>query len=334
MSSCGPQPLGSKPPVWHTETHERVRQSSVPDRVRIRTRAFLFGARAWLWVLPAVLGLVFFVALPFILAVLFSFSNLRTGSPLALEFVGLREYARIVQDPTLLRALLNNLIFALVVVPTQTGLALILALLLSRSSLRARLFRTTFFLPVVFPMSLVAVVWTLMFAPGQSGMFNAALRWLSFGQWADVDFLHHPYWALPAVMLVSVWQGLGFQMVVLVAGLQSIPQQLYDAARVDGAGHWQTFFYVTLPGLKNPMIFVVTVTTLLSFRVFDPVRIMTQGGPNDASTTMIFEAVRAAFDRGQISRSSAITVVLLGVVLLVAALQGLLQRKGRGPWGD
>ena len=278
-------------------------------------------ARAgWLMATPAMVGLVLFVAVPFVLAVVISLTNLRLGAPLPLEFVGFRQYVRILSDPVFLRALLNNTLFALVVVPLQTSLALALALLVNRRLRGMVVFRTLFFMPVVFPLSLVAVVWILIYAPSARGMMNAFLVRLSFGAWQPHDFLHDPTLALLSVMLTSIWQGTGFQMVILLAGLQSIPQQLYDAAQIDGANSWRRFLHITLPQLRNPLTFVIIVTSILSFRVFDQVRIMTQGGPGNASTTVIYEAVRSAFDRAELGRGAAMTVVFFVLVLGITLL--------------
>jgi len=284
---------------------------------------------AWLFAAPALLGLLLFVALPFVLAFVLAFTNLRLGSPLPLEFVGLEQFHRIFSDPAFLRALLNNAVFALVVVPVQTLLALGLALLLNRRLKGLALFRTLFFMPVVFPLSLVSVVWILIFAPGANGMMNAFLETVTLGAWQPRDFLHDPVLALPAIMLTSVWQGVGFQMVIILAGLQAIPGGLYEAAAIDGASRWRRFWHVTLPQLRNTLIFVVLVTTILAFRLFDQVQIMTQGGPRNATTTAMYEAVQAAFARQQVAKGAAITVVLFLIVLLVTVLQRRLVRQER-----
>jgi len=279
--------------------------------------------------LPALLGLLAFVAVPFVLAIVLSFSNLRLGSPLPLEFVGLRQFQRLFADPAFYRALINNLLFAASVVPLQTLLALALALLLNQSLRGRTVFRTVFFLPVVFPLSLVAVVWILIFAPGPEGLLNSALHWVSFGHWQPRDFLHDPEFALPAIMLTSIWQGAGFQMVILLAGLQGIPAELYEAARIDGAGSWQRFWHITLPQLRNTLIFVMLVTTILAFRLFEQVQIMTRGGPRHATTTVMYEAVQAAFSRQQVARGAAITVIFFIVVLVVTMLQRRFARQER-----
>ena len=285
---------------------------------------------AWLFMVPALLGLALFILAPFLLAIGLSFTNVRLGSPLPVEWVGWREYARLLDDGAFLRALFNNLLFALVVVPVQTLLALGLALSLNRP-LRGRVvFRALFFMPVVFPLSLIAVVWILIYSPDANGLMNHVLRIMSLGHWQTKDFLHDPLWALPAVMLTSIWQGVGLQMVVLLAALQAIPGELYEAAAIDGALAWQRFRCVTLPQLRNALVFVVIVTTILAFRVFDQVRIMTQGGPEDHSATVVFAAVRAAFDRAQVARGMAMSVVFFLVVLAITLAQRKLLKQTRG----
>jgi multiple sugar transport system permease protein len=275
---------------------------------------------ALLMMAPAAAGLVLFVGLPLVLAAGMSLTNLRLGSPLPVRWVGLEEYRRLAADPTFRRALLNNLYFAAVVVPVQTGLALAVALALNTKLPGRALARTAFFLPVVFPMALVAVAWELVYAPGPHGPLNAFLGAITFGAWQPHDFLRDPLLAMPSLMALSIWQGLGLQMVVLLAGLQSIPETIYESARLDGAGAWARFWHVTLPQLRNPLVFVVVITAILAFRLFDQVQILTRGGPADATTTVMYEAVTAAFGRQQEALASAMSVVFFALVLAVTAL--------------
>ncbi len=300
-----------------------------PDAPCARRETHTDTRTALLLVTPALLGLALFVALPFALAVVLSFTNLRLGSPLPVETVGLRHYLRLASDPAFLNALWNNARFALFIVPVQTALALGMALLLNRRLHGMVVFRTLFFLPVVFPLSLVSVVWVLIYAPGTHGTLNALLELLTAGAWVPRDFLRDPVLALPALMLTSVWQGVGLQMVVVLAGLQAIPAELYEAAALDGAGMWARFRHVTLPQLRNPLVFVVLVTAILAFRAFDQVRIMTHGGPGYRTTTLIYEAVQAGFDRAQVALSSAIAVVFFLVVSTTTLLLRRLLRQER-----
>ena len=284
---------------------------------------------AWIFALPALVGLFCFVLLPFMLAIILSFTNLRLGSPLPLQYMGLTQYERIFTDTAFLSALRNNFLFALIVVPLQTGMALLLALLINQPLRGMTFFRTLFFMPVVFPLSLVAVVWILVFAPGPEGMLNSVLEVLSFGNWQARDFLHDENLALSAIALTSIWQGVGFQMIILLAALQGIPEELYEAAKVDGTNSKQQFFYITLPLLRNAIIFVVLVTTILAFRLFDQVQIMTQGGPSHATTTVMYEAVTAAFSSQQVAKGAAMTVVFFIIVLLLTLLQRYVMKQER-----
>jgi len=278
---------------------------------------------------PALVGLFLFVALPFALAAVLSFTNLRLGSPLPLQFSGLEQYRRIWLDPSFRRALFNNGLFALVVVPVQTAIALGLALLLNRPLRGMVVFRTLFFMPVVFPMALVAVIWTIIYAPGANGMMNSLLEVLTLGLWEPKDFLRDPAFALPAIMLLSMWQGVGFQMVIILAGLQSVPTVLYEAAAIDGSNQWNQFRHVTLPQLRNTLIFVMLVTSILAFRLFDQVQIMTQGGPLDATTTVMYEAVKAAFTQQKMAKGAAMTVVFFLIVLAITIAQRVLVKEER-----
>lgn len=167
---------------------------------------------------PAVAGLIAFVGIPFCYAVVLSFYNVRLGSPLEPTFFGIEQYRRLLTDPDLsgpfLRALLNNLTFAVVVVPLQTGLALGLAILLNRKLKAIGLFRSLFFLPVVFPMALVAVIWRLILARSDQGMLNSVLEAVSLGNWGAFDWLGDGLTAMASIIVLSVWQGVGFQMVI------------------------------------------------------------------------------------------------------------------------
>ena len=279
---------------------------------------------ALLMAAPALVGLLLFVALPFLLAVILSFTNLRLGSPLPIEFLGFEQYRRVWLDPNFRQALLNNGLFALVMVPVQTAIALGLALLLNRPLPGIAIFRTIFFMPVVFPMALVAVIWTIIYAPSANGMMNAVLESITLGWWQPRDFLNDPELALPAIMLLSLWQGAGFQMVIILAGLQAIPASLYEAAAIDGSNRWNQFRYITVPQLRNTLIFVMLVTSILSFRLFDQVKIMTQGGPNGATTTVMYEAVKASFEQQKMAKGAAMTVIFFSIVLVITTLQRIL----------
>ena len=285
---------------------------------------------AWSLASPGVLGLFLFMLFPFLIAVILSFSSYRLNSPLPLRWVGIENYLDLFTQSDFSRAILNNLIFTALVVPLQTSLALMLALLVNQRLRGMTVFRTVFFLPVIYPMALVSVVWGLIFAPGQVGLMNQFLEFISFGYWhMSVDFLRNPYLALPCIIVMSVWQGVGFQMVILLAALQGIPETLYESARIDRAGSWARFRHITLPQLRNSLIFVAMVTTILAFRLFDQIWILTRGGPDNATTTVMYEAFLASRERNQIGLGSAMTVIFFILVGLVALIQhfGIRQRR-------
>ncbi|WP_307791207.1 carbohydrate ABC transporter permease [Streptomyces actuosus] len=283
---------------------------------------------------PALGGLIAFVGVPFVYAVVLSFYNVRLGSPLPPRFFGLEQYRRIFTDPDMsgpfLRSLLNNLTFAAVVVPVQTGLALALAILLNRKLKAIGLFRSLFFLPVVFPMALVAVIWRLILARGGDGLLNSALNVVSFGNWGAFDWLGDSLTAMASIIVLSVWQGVGFQMVILLAGLQQIPGELYEAAQLDRASAWQQFRHVTLPGIRGTLVFVAMLTSVLSFRVFDQIYILVKGGglDEDSTRTVMYQAVTTAFDQNNIGQASAITVVFFLVVVALTLIQRRVARTG------
>ncbi|NGO10289.1 sugar ABC transporter permease [Streptomyces sp. HC44] len=295
-----------------------------PARSVRRNRDWLHGL---LMSTPAVVGLIAFVGIPFGYAVVLSFYNVRLGSPLEPTWFGIEHYRRLFTDPDLsgpfLRSLLNNLTFAAVVVPVQTGLALALAILLNRKLKAIGLFRSLFFMPVVFPMALVAVIWRLILARSDQGMLNSALDAVSFGNWGAFDWLGDSATAMVSIIILSIWQGVGFQMVILLAGLQQIPGELYEAAELDRASRWQQFRHVTLPGIRGTLVFVAMLTSVLSFRVFDQVYVLVKGGGlnEDAARTVMYQAVTTAFDQNNIGQASAITVVFFLIVVVLTLIQ-------------
>ncbi|WP_324651352.1 sugar ABC transporter permease [Georgenia sp. H159] len=297
---------------------------------RAKRREALGG---WAMIAPAAVGLVLFVLVPFLLAGWLSTQNVRLDTPQPPSWFGLEHYRRILVDPDFrgdfYTALRNNLLFAAVVVPVQTTLALGLALLLNRPLRGMPVFRTFFFMPVVFPMALVAVVWKVIYTRGELGLLNSVLDTVSFGLIPAQDWLGDPRTALLAIIVMSIWQGAGLQMVILLAGLQGISAELYEAAALDKANRWQQLRHVTLPGLRNTLIFVAMVTTILAFRLFDQVYIMTGGGPQDATTTVMYQAVTTAFDANNVGRASAITVLFFVIVLAITLVQRRVLREER-----
>ncbi|XSG73264.1 carbohydrate ABC transporter permease [Herpetosiphon llansteffanensis] len=285
---------------------------------------------AWAFVAPALVLLSIFLIAPFGLAFYLSLTDQRLVPNLNLptRFVGFKHYLAMWQDATFVRALLNNFLFVLIVVPVQTSFALFLAILVNQKIKAINFFRTIYFMPVVTMMAIVAVVWTFLYNPDQ-GIINSFIQTISFGQFGPYRWLEDPKLAFPAIMLMSIWQGVGFQMVIYLAGLQEIPGELYEAAQLDGANAWQQFRFVTLPQLRNTSIFVVISTTIMAFKLFDQVEIMTKGGPNDATVTAMLHIVNSGFRNQKVGYASALSVVFFVIVLLISFGQRIVTRAER-----
>ena len=230
-------------------------------------------------------------------------------------------------DPLFYRSLINTFLFAALVLPLQCGAALGLAILVNQKVRGRIFFRTVYFAPVVTSMVVASIVWAFMLNTDR-GMLNELLRGLLSDPNAGPDWLGDSHYALPAIALMSAWQGAGFQMLVFLAGLQSISPELYEAATLMGANAWQRFVHVTLPGLRNTIIFVLVSTTLLAFGLFTQVDVMTSGGPLDSTSTVVYHAVRSGFKEQDIGYGSTITLVFFVIVLALSALQRMLVSKG------
>jgi multiple sugar transport system permease protein len=241
--------------------------------------------------------------------------------------LGERRVVLAATDPLFYRSLINTLLFALLVLPLQCGVALGLALLVNQRIGGRIFFRTVYFAPVVTSMVVASIVWSFMLNADR-GMINELLRAVTADPNVGLDWLGESRYALPAIAIMSAWQGAGFQMLVFLAGLQSISPELYEAATLMGANAWQRFVHVTLPGLRNTIIFVVVSTLLLAFGLFTQVDVMTQGGPLDSTTTVVYHAVRTGFRQQDIGYGSTIAMVFLGIVLLVSVLQRVFVARG------
>ena len=287
----------------------------------------------WLFAAPALVLLFVFLLLPFALAFVFSFTDQRliTNDELGTSFVGFRNYERLFEDDSFWAALRNNFYFVGVVAPAQSLAALGLALLVNQKLAGTRFFRTIYFMPVATTMAVVAVVWSLLYSP-DAGVVNRLVGLLSFGAVGPQDWLRDPALVLPAVMVLSIWQGVGFQMLVFLAGLQSIPGDLYEAAKLDGATPWKQLRYITLPMLKNTTIFVLITTTIYAFQLFTQVQIIQSSGasaPVDSFRTMVMLMVHEGFGNGKIGYASGISVVFFLIVLAVSLVQRLVLREER-----
>jgi len=238
---------------------------------------------------------------------------------------GTTRYAVVAHDVIFMKALVNTLLFVIVVAPAQGGLALLLALLINQRLRGINLYRAIFFMPVVVSIVVVSLLWRLIYA-ADGGMLNTILGALTCGAFKPVDWLGQPSLALWSITAMSIWQAVGFHMVIWLSGLQTIPATLYEAADIEGAGKWQVFRYVTWPGLRNTAILVLIVITIQAFGLFAQIDVMTQGGPIDSTQTVVFQAIQRGYGKQDIAGGSTISVVLFVLVLSVSLLQRYLTR--------
>ncbi len=240
--------------------------------------------------------------------------------------IGGTKYTIVASDVVFMKSLGNVFYFVLVVVPLQSGLALILAMLVNQKISWVNLFRTIYFITVVVSMVVVSILWKFIYDP-QNGLLNNLLGILSFGTFEPVDWLGNTGTALPSSMAMSVWQGVGFHMIIWLAGLQTIPAVLYEAADVAGANGWQKFRYVTWPGLRNTFIFILITITIAAFGLVIQINEMTRGGPLDSTQTPIFQMLIRGYEKQDIAMGSAIAVIFFTIVVVVALVQRRITRE-------
>jgi multiple sugar transport system permease protein len=281
---------------------------------------------AWCLVGPAlaVLTVFFFVPIAAALALsLTDFDIYAVAHPRDLRLVGLANYTRLVHDARFWTALENTLYFVLVGGPLSVAVSLAAALVVNARAVRLKgLFRTVFFLPVVTTLVAVAVVWRYLYHP-RHGLLNHGLALLGLG---PVDWLGDARWAMPALILLAVWKNFGFNMIVFLAGLQAIPERLYEAARLDGAGGWQELRRVTLPMLAPTLLFVAVTTTIGYFQLFAEPYVMTQGGPGNATLSVVLLMYEEGFRWWNMGYGAAIAFVLFAIMLAATLLQLRLRR--------
>ena len=281
---------------------------------------------AWLMSSPALLLLALFLGIPILLTFVLSFTNIRLVSPNPPRFVGLNNFVRaFAHDPTFVRSLTNTAFFALIVVPCQSALALALAILVNAKVKGVTAFRTMIFMPVVTSMVVVSILWSFFYE--ENGLFNSVLNTLTGGGWTAVAWLNNPGTAMPAVIVLSIWQAVGLHMIIWLSGLQGIDPALYEAADLDGASGWQRFRYVTWPGLRSTMVFILVTITIAALGLFVQVDVMTSGGPQDATSTLVYHAVRKGYREQDMGYGSAISLIFFIAVLAISLIQRRLTRE-------
>jgi len=281
---------------------------------------------AWCFVAPALLVIAVFFFLPVVAALAMSLTDFdiyALADSRNLRLVGLQNYAQLLRTPLFWQAFGNTLYFVVVGVPLSITVSFGAALLLHSRLVKFRaFFRTALFAPVVTTLVAVAVIWRYLFHP-HYGLLNYTLGRIGI---PPIDWLGDPHWAMPAIIVFAVWKNFGYNMIILLAGLQSIPEQLYEAARIDGASMWQQFRHVTLPMLA-PIVTMVNILTIAGyFQLFAEPYVMTQGGPLQSTVSVLYFMYEEGFKWWNLGSASAVAFVLFLFIFCVTAVQLRLAR--------
>ena len=280
-----------------------------------------------LMLLPACILLIIFMVVPFFSAFGLSLTNqkLIPNPMVPAKFVGLRNYIQIFKDVSFWQAFKNVILFTIMVIPLQCGFALLMANALNKVRFLKSFLRSLFFLPYITPMVIVAVIWKSIYQY-PDGIANLALKLVTFGMAHSIDWLGNKNSALIAITILSAWQAFGFQMIIYLGALQSIPTSLYEAANIDGANSRQVFWNVTWPGLKETNTLVLIITTIQALKLFTQVNIMTKGGPNGSTNTLVHYIYQSGFMGQKIGYASAASVILFLLILIIFLVQNKLLR--------
>jgi putative chitobiose transport system permease protein len=284
-----------------------------------------FSLTPYLFLTPALLVIAVFVLYPILAVVYYSFTEYDIVTPP--EWIGLRNYLRLLKDDTFWLALRHSLIY-LIVTPTLIFLSILLAIAVNRNLRGIHFFRALYYLPAVSGSIAVGIAWRWLFDT-QGGLLNGVLIWLGAIK-EPVQWLSEPSLTLPIAMLLTIWMGVGYYMVIFLAGLQNIPDELYDAALIDGCNGWQKHWYISIPGLRPQITFVAVISSLAALKVFDEIYVLTlrTGGVLDSGVTMVFLLWREAFSLTHAGYASAIALILLVITLVFSIVNVRMLERG------
>lgn len=272
---------------------------------------------ALIFLLPALLGTLIFIVIPVICSFGLSFVQWDLLSPI--KFVGFENYREIFHDGLFYKILGNTIVFALSTSFLGVIIPLILASILNTKIRGSEFFKGAYFLPFITPMVVVGVVWAWIFDPN-IGLLNQMLH-------LHLNWLYDSKLAMPALIVVSVWKLIGYNMIIFLSSLSAISQSLFEAAKIDGANSFQIFKNVTIPMLSPTIFFVVIITAISSFQVFDLIYLMTQGGPFDSTNVLVYAIYKNAFEYFNVGKASAIAYVLFVIILVLTLIQWSLRKK-------
>ncbi|MBC7543102.1 MAG: sugar ABC transporter permease [Candidatus Sericytochromatia bacterium] len=286
-----------------------------------------FTAIPYLFLAPAIGLLLVFFMLPVGAAFILSFTDFdlyAMGDPTAWRWIGADNYLKLIGDPVVLQAFKNTAYFVLVATPLSVGASLVAALALDAKMVRFKsLIRLGFFAPVVTTLVAVAVVWRYLYHPTY-GLLNWALSLVGV---SPIDWLGNPNWAMPALIMMAVWKNFGYNMLIYLAGLQNVPAELREAARLDGAGVWAEFRHITVPNLMPTTNFIVVMTIIGYCQFFAEPYVMTNGGPLNQTLSVVLLMYREGFRFWRLGYAAALAFVLFAVVLAISSLSIVLRRK-------
>jgi len=296
-------------------------------QIAAKTPEWRAGRAGWLFIAPAIVLIGVFFFLPVAASLLLSITDFdlySVANPANVRMVGARNYVDLMHNPTFWLALKNTFYFALVGGPLTVATSLGAALLLNAKVVRFKtFFRTVYFLPFVTTLVAVAIVWRYLYHP-QYGFLNYALGAVGIH---PIDWLGDPRWAMPAIILLAVWKNFGYNMLIFIAGLQAVPEDLYEAAALDGAGAVRQFWHVTLPNLAPTFLFVGVVTMIGYFQLFAEPYVMTTGGPLGATTSLVLFMYQEGFRWWRLGVAASIAFLLFIIILVWTALQLRLERR-------
>lgn len=268
---------------------------------------------AWAFLAIPLLFLLVFTFIPAFAALGLSFTNYNVFNPV--EFVGLKNYLGIFRDREFMNALKNTIFYWMMTTPILVILPIFLAILVNNKLKGVKLFRLIFYFPTLVSVVVTAILWRWMFA--QEGIINYFLTVIGIN---PISWLTNPNTALPALAFVTIWQGMGYYMLFYLAALQSVPQDLYEAAELDGANFWQKHFKITLPMIRPTIFFIAVISTMGAFKEFTLMLSMTGGGPINSTTTVVYLVYQEAFQNLDMGNASAISMVLFAILLVLTLI--------------
>ena len=272
---------------------------------------------AWIFILPAILGTFIFIIIPVLCSFGLSFTEWDLHNPI--KFVGFENYKLLFNDDLFYKILINTVVFALSTSILGVIIPLILASILNSKIRGSEFFKTAYFLPFITPMVVIGIIWAWIFDPN-IGLLNQVLQ-------ININWLYDSKFALPALIVVSVWKLIGYNMIIFLSSLSSISNSMFEAAKIDGANAIQIFKNVTIPLLSPTIFFVIIITAISSFQVFDLIYLMTQGGPFDSTNVLVYAIYKNAFEYFNVGKASAIAYVLFAIILILTLIQWSLRKK-------